>query len=440
MDPVDRRTLIAGASLLGAAALARRARAGDLNPPPGPVAPTGRTLKEIEPRTPIQSLPGTPDYMFVISQPGSYFLAGDIAVPPNMRAILVNVPAGDVSIDMEGFAIRGNSGGLGALTASTPGPDYIEISDGWVANFTGDGIDSGGARMIECYDLHINHCARGIVVRTSGIVESCSVERCTSDGIAWARAAVTEPTVFLVDDCDCRACGQHGIAITGDWSSGDSTFSITACDCVGNAGDGIHFLAMAQGAGGTVGGAMCDCTCARNAGHGTRGSNASAAGTTGARCSLQLDSLVCAGNGVSGMRLFNLHADVMDCDCCDNASDGIVLDTCNGSADGCTTSRNTAVGLHLTGPSRISVCDCSSISNRMEGIALDAACSGCAVTECDSQGNGGGYRIDNPANLLLWNTASGNSANYVLSPAMPVVVVNATDIPTNTSPHANYSL
>ena len=52
--------------------------AGDLDPPPGAIMPTMKTLTEIEPRTPVQALPGSETALHVISQSGSYYLTGNI--------------------------------------------------------------------------------------------------------------------------------------------------------------------------------------------------------------------------------------------------------------------------------------------------------------------------------------------------------------------------
>ena len=52
--------------------------AGPLTPP-GPPAPTSKTLNEIEPRTPINSLP------FVIEEPGSYYLTRNLIGSPGQN-------------------------------------------------------------------------------------------------------------------------------------------------------------------------------------------------------------------------------------------------------------------------------------------------------------------------------------------------------------------
>lgn len=441
MDHIDRRTIIAGASLVGAAALARVAKAGDLNPPQGPITPTGRSLKEVEPRTPVNTLSGNPDYVCVITQPGSYYLTGDIVVPPGKRGILIAATTGGVSIDMSGFAIRGSQGSLGGILCATPGPDYVEIFDGYIRDMDGDGIDGGGCRILEIEDLHIDHCATAAIVYLSGIIRCCAFTRCTLDGARWNKLASQQATMCVFEDCDCRACGRYGLSVLGDWSSGDGTLCIADCDCIGNGQDGIHLTLVSQTQGGaSLAASVQDCRCASNGGFGHRASTASLGGTRGVRCSMQMDSVVCSDNTLGGVRLFAMHADLMDCDCCDNGGDGFMLDTIDGSADGLTASRNTGAGVHLQGATRCSVCDCAMHSNAAEGLHADLACSGLSITECDAQGNAVGFRVESPSNLLLWNTAGANGANYDVSVPMPVVIIDPSQLATNTNPHANYSL
>jgi len=103
MNELDRRALLAGAGVLSAAAIAA---GGPLNPPSGPVSSTPGP----EPRTAINATntPGTALAEFRISQPGSYYLPGNIAAPAGASGILVD--ASDVTIDLMGFAIQGAGG------------------------------------------------------------------------------------------------------------------------------------------------------------------------------------------------------------------------------------------------------------------------------------------------------------------------------------------
>ena len=84
--------------------------AGPLNPPAGPVTSTYKTLVEVEPRTAISAVntPANPNASFVITQPGSYYLTGDITVPSGKSGI--QVYAYGVTVDLNGFTIRGSSG------------------------------------------------------------------------------------------------------------------------------------------------------------------------------------------------------------------------------------------------------------------------------------------------------------------------------------------
>jgi Right handed beta helix region len=440
VDNLDRRSLIAGASLLGAAALVRSARAGDLNPPQGAISPTGRSLHDVEPRTPIQSLQGNSDFLYVITQPGSYFLTGDIPVPQGKRAIFVSAAPGTVSIDGEGFRIYG-IGGQGAVSCATPGCDYLDISDMHISSMSGDAIDSGGARCMECYDLHIDSCANGIIARCSALIEACHVERCSACGILWQKTA-TDPTIFVCDDCECRACGQHGLSVVGDWSAGDSTICVSDCDCVGNQQDGMRmvFVAGSSGTASSVACSVSDCRCMSNGGHGGRHSNVGSQGAAGARVTMQIADCVCSNNAIGGMRCFGMSVDMMDCACSDNGGHGVSLDTCTGSCECCACCRNGGAGLSLSSCVRCSVSECATHSNTAQGVLCDSSCSSVCVTECDSSGNANGFTIQSSSCSCLWNTASSNGQNYAFDPASRMVVVSADELATNTCPHCNYSL
>src|SRR5919108_5765842 len=67
--------------------------------PPGPPGPTMKTLAQIEPRTPIGSLP------FTITDPGSYYLTTNLSGAANNHGISIN--ASDVTLDLNGFALIG---------------------------------------------------------------------------------------------------------------------------------------------------------------------------------------------------------------------------------------------------------------------------------------------------------------------------------------------
>src|SRR5262245_21580150 len=65
--------------------------------PPGAPAPTMKTLDQIEPRTPIASMP------FIINQPGSYYIVSNLTQSAAANGILITV--NNVTLDLNGFVL-----------------------------------------------------------------------------------------------------------------------------------------------------------------------------------------------------------------------------------------------------------------------------------------------------------------------------------------------
>src|SRR5262245_28629382 len=89
------------------------ALAGDLIPPVGPVLPTMKPLSDVEPRAAISATntPGDGDSIFRITQPGSYYLTGNITGVAGKSALKVSY-ADHVTIDLAGFVINGGAAGI----------------------------------------------------------------------------------------------------------------------------------------------------------------------------------------------------------------------------------------------------------------------------------------------------------------------------------------
>lgn len=162
------------------------ARGGDLTPPPGPAVPTMLTLQQIEPRTPIQSLPGDATAVHIISEPGSYYLTGNILGDGAKDGI--SVRAHNVSIDMMGFSLDGNdpfASGTGIKAeppqAGTPGP--VRVKNGTVIRWGGAGIDLTAAGLSMVSDVFAFDCGGRGIDSGVGIVQDCRVRRSVDDGI-----------------------------------------------------------------------------------------------------------------------------------------------------------------------------------------------------------------------------------------------------------------
>ncbi|MHC4285828.1 MAG: hypothetical protein ACYSWZ_23060 [Planctomycetota bacterium] len=100
MEMKEKRTKFALSTLVvaGLAVFSLYTIAGDLEPS-GPPGPTMKTLEEVEPRTPIDSLP------FTIDLSGSYYVTGDLLGSPFDDGITIN--ADNVTLDLRGFTLTG---------------------------------------------------------------------------------------------------------------------------------------------------------------------------------------------------------------------------------------------------------------------------------------------------------------------------------------------
>src|SRR5688572_21135329 len=78
--------------------------------PPGAPAPTMKTLEQIEPRTPISSIP------FTITQPGSYYVTRNLTMVGTSDGITIQ--SNNVTLDLGGFTLDGAGTGRHGVTSS----------------------------------------------------------------------------------------------------------------------------------------------------------------------------------------------------------------------------------------------------------------------------------------------------------------------------------
>lgn len=83
--------------------------------PPGAPAPLMKTLEQVEPRTPVNAVntPGDTNAVYVISQPGSYYLTGDVLGVPDQHGIRID--ADYVTLDLNGYTLDGVIGSLSGI-------------------------------------------------------------------------------------------------------------------------------------------------------------------------------------------------------------------------------------------------------------------------------------------------------------------------------------
>jgi parallel beta-helix repeat protein len=192
----------------GIALVAGLTIAGPLDPPAGPVSPTYKTLAEVEPRIAVSpaNTPGSATAVFTISQPGSYYLTGDITGEPAKHAIEITV--GGVTLDLMGFHLTGVAGSLDGVRAVGLGD--IAVVNGSVRNCGAIGVHLNNTANVRLADLRVSGCTSiGIITGDTAVVTECSARSNGSIGISVGVASA-------VRHCVARSNGAHGISVGSD--------------------------------------------------------------------------------------------------------------------------------------------------------------------------------------------------------------------------------
>lgn len=241
--------------------------AGPLAPAAGPVASTYKTLNEVEPRTPINAAntPGDATNVFIISQPGSYYLTGNVAVAAGKSGI--KVIASNVTIDLSGFTITGVPGSVDGIY-NIGGTQQIHVHDGSVASMGARGIDLGYQLGMIVRNLTVRGCGGdGIYVASGSVVESCVSQESYTGIQTGAHCVVRDCTArnnshygfylntgTTADNCssgfntefgyysllDCTLRGCLAITNFGDGFNTQGANNFVDCSANGNTGDGFH--------------------------------------------------------------------------------------------------------------------------------------------------------------------------------------------------------
>lgn len=347
--------------------------AGPLEPPAGPIGPTMRTLAEVEPRTPLTlaTTPGDNDASpshFRITQPGSYYLTGDLAAPAGKVAI--EVACDNVSIDLGGFTVSGGLAGVFAYPA--------------------DGV------TIPMYNVSVSHgTIRGAKVFGVGLnlVDSARVEKVTTIACDWG--------IFVNDGALIRGCtardGTEGFQAGG-------ACTMEACTASGNAQNGIILLDNA----GTLRGCIAQ-------GNGWTGIGVGE-GTT-------LSGCVATSNGHSGISALQ-DCVIAECAAKDNGQEGIT------TGHGCvvrhtTASTNGKSGITVTAGASIE--GCTARENGEDGISAGWQCRIVGNT-CMANGQaiaaGAGIRLASHGNRVEENVLAGNDKGLIVAGTDNFIVKN----------------
>ncbi len=224
--------------------------AGPLTPPAGPVTSTGKTLTEVEPRIAINATntPGDADSLFKITQPGSYYLTGNITGVANKHGI--EIAASGVTIDLNGFDLVGipGMGAFDAVATTVGGLTNITVHNGSCRSWGGDGIDLSTFQVntSRVTDIHSSgNTGVGIRVGDSATVLNCTAKGNTSSGINVGAG------------CSVLTCMSNNNGSNGFVGSTSATFA--NCTAYQNTGAGFNLFA---------GSVVTNCTAAFNTSHG----------------------------------------------------------------------------------------------------------------------------------------------------------------------------
>jgi parallel beta-helix repeat protein len=348
--------------------------AGPLGPPVGPVAPTFKTLTEVEPRIAINptNTPGDADSLFKITAPGSYYLAGNVTGVVGKHGI--EIVASGVTLDLNGFDLVGvpAMGAFDGVSVTVGSLTNIAVIHGSVRNWGRDGVDLRTSNAANCRIdgvLAGGNAGDGIRTSTGCMISNCSASSngsngfLTSSGCTVLNCLATFNTVFGIDT---------SIGCT-----------VSNCSATSNTGSGIVT---------NIGCSVTNCLAFSNGGNGISASS----GNTVTNCSA-------SGNAGSGIYVFS-GTTVADCTARSNILDGVQCgsacvirgNTCseNGIGNG-----GVGAGVRATGA-----------DNRIEG-------NNCSAADY-------GIRVDSLVNLVFGNSCRANtSANYSIVAGNTVGVI-----------------
>jgi parallel beta-helix repeat protein len=396
MNDIDRRFLLGGlAGAAGMTALAAMSKAGPLNPPAGPVASTGKTLTEVEPRTALTAAntPGNATSVLRITQAGSYYLTANLAVSSGKNGI--EVAASGVTIDLNGFLISG-FGGLAGIVPSSTTIERITVRNGCIIFCTGGGIALEGIPAVTVEHVSVETCSGyGIRTGVDSTVKDC-LAKGNSTGIAVGDGSLVS---------DCRAIGNSvgGIAAA-------SNSVVTRCSAGGNAGYGISV---------STGSVISECAANSNEGSG------------GIRATSECAITSCTARFNTGDGIY--------------AAWGCVV-------TGCTTFANTTNGIRVDIASLVrgNICNENGSATAGAGIRIGAAENRVEGNTCIRNYRGiyatagGNFIAGNTcgnSDSVNWEIDAGNTCHVISAASSAAISGSSGGVsPGSSSPWANYSI
>lgn len=369
--------------------------------PPGPPAPSMKTLDQIEPRQPISALP------FTITAPGSYYLTDELTGVNNQHGILIET--NDVTLDLNGFTLLGVSGSLSGIACLAPQRN-LRVMNGTIRQWGNHGIDAATTvnSRFERLNLSANG-SHGLQTGTHATVHSCLATDNAQNGFHAGPQSI-------VRDCLSSANLGHGIAVDTGGNVIDCTAHDNLADGV-SAADGSRIRSSLfrdngqHGLSGTTHVAVADCTAQNNAGRGISlgdgailsGVSTLENGNTGIHTerAARISACVSRTNVGDGIRT-GPSSTIADSTAQDNGARGFAAGR-GSTVAACQSVANTGLGVHVDQTARVHGCTVQ--ANAQGGIVVGDAST---VSNCSVVDNGGdGIRVPNECRVV-GNHCHGN--------------------------------
>ncbi len=234
---------------------------GPLNPPAGPIAPTPGP----EPRTPLSAVntPGDSQYVYRITQSGSYYLTGNIEATGSRGGVAIL--ADNVTLDLNGFTINGaaTTGFPSGVTPANSARRGLVVRNGSINNFPGYGIfgnlresrfehlsfsgnKSGSLELFQAQSCVASHVT---VITTTGEVgiqlgDNSLIESCVVDG---AFTGINAGMNCIIRSCVAMNQVGTAISIGGGLVEGCSVSMTTGTSSFNNAGISAGTISVVRG-------------------------------------------------------------------------------------------------------------------------------------------------------------------------------------------------
>jgi len=418
---MTRKTMIL--TFLALASTAGLLSAGPLDPPPGPVTSTYKTLSEVEPRTAISAIntPGDSTCLFKITQPGSYYLVGNITGVLGKNGI--SIAASGVTIDLNGFDLFGIAGSFDGVTASGANVFNVAITNGSIHNWGGDGIDLSGV-LDTCRITNVlakYNSGAGIRIPNLSTIASCLAN--ANFGVGFACGA----------GCNLTACSAGNNGGTGIVTG--ATCTLTSCTASNNTGSG-----MSTGDYCTV----TDCAASLNSGTAVGFGIKTGSHCTVTRCTAGFNSFVNGGAGINT----GIGCAVSECVASTNGQGVSTGD--ESVVASCVVDSNSLDGIKCTASCVIRGNACANNGSLGDGAGIHAVGTDNRIEGNNCSGADRGIDVDAAGNVIIRNTCSGNALNWDVVAGNVILVVNAVvagavtgnsggAAPGSTDPNANFT-